>query len=233
MKRDVISRQINTSENGIPEQTTRFSIEYPDCCTECGSSGVPILLGCHHISKSSDEADVFANYLCTICKRVFTGYYKQQITAGITALVRFTPRRQIMQKTFSDYIQEVSCDFCTIYNQAYAALQNELGEIAGVGYRKALEFLVKDYAIYLNPSDRERIAKLPLSKCITDYIDNKRIKRLATASAWLGNDETHYERKNLGYTIKDLTTFIDSIVSFIESDIASIKAEQLINSSQT
>ena len=35
--------------------------------------------------------------------------------------------------------------FLTIYNQSLSAEDNNLDQIAGIGYRKALEFLIKDY----------------------------------------------------------------------------------------
>lgn len=97
-----------------------------------------------------------------------------------------------------------------------------------MAYRKALEFLVKDYAIMLQPNNKDNIVKAPLSRCINDYIDNNRIKKLAVASAWLGNDETHYERKFKDYNIDNLVEFINAIVSFIDSDISAVNAERMI-----
>lgn len=41
-----------------------------------------------------------------------------------------------------------------------------------MGYRKALEFLVKDYAIFLNQEDEDKIKNASLSSCINNYIDN-------------------------------------------------------------
>ena len=77
---------------------------------------------------------------------------------------------------------------------------------------------------------RENIKKSVLSKCISNYIDNRRIKQLAVASAWLGNDETHYTKKHQEYNVDDLIAFIDATVSFIDSDLSALKAEVLIKS---
>lgn len=73
-----------------------------------------------------------------------------------------------------------------------------------MGYRKSLEFLIKDYAIAFHPDKETDIVKSQLSPCINEYIDNKRIKSLATASAWIGNDETHYTRKHEDYNVEHL-----------------------------
>ena len=146
--------------------------------------------------------------------------------------VSFEPKKNIEKKIFSSYILELSPSFCEIYNQAYIAQQQNLDKISGMGYRKALEFLVKDYAIFLKPEDKDKIKNASLSSCINNYIDNQKIKQLSLASTWLGNDETHYIKKHQDYTIDDIITFIDATVSFINSDLAAIKAEKLISSRQ-
>jgi hypothetical protein len=54
---------------------------------------------------------------------------------------------EIANPTQSETITKVSPDFCSIYAQAYKAEQYGLVLVAGPGYRKALEFLIKDYII--------------------------------------------------------------------------------------
>lgn len=61
-----------------------------------------------------------------------------------------------------------------------------------------------------------------------NYIDNGKIKHLAMASAWIGNDETHYERKQQEYNVDDLIEFINAIVSFIDFAISAMNAERMI-----
>lgn len=101
-----------------------------------------------------------------------------------------------------------------------------------MGYRKALEFLIKDYAIKLNPDKSEKIKNISLSNCINDFINNERIKKLAKASAWLGNDETHYCRKHDEYDLKSLKSFLNATESFINSEMEAIKAEELLQKSK-
>ena len=48
---------------------------------------------------------------------------------------------------FDENIKKLSSNFCEIFNQAYVAELMKLNEIAGIGYRKALEFLIKDYKL--------------------------------------------------------------------------------------
>ncbi len=132
--------------------------------------------------------------------------------------------------SFSNQISALSPNFVRIYNQSEKAEAVGLDEICGIGYRKALEFLIKDYAIAFNTEKETDIAKASLSACIETYISDTRIKSLAKASAWIGNDETHYVRLHENYDIKHLKTFISAIVSFIDANLACFEAERLLTS---
>ena len=99
-----------------------------------------------------------------------------------------------------------------------------------MGYRKALEFLIKDYAIYRYPDKEDEIKPKLLGQVINDYIDSSRLKALSKASIWIGNDETHYIRKFEDKDISDLKRFITSMVSFITYELTSDTAEEMVNS---
>lgn len=102
-----------------------------------------------------------------------------------------------------------------------------MNEICGLGYRKALEFLVKDYLIKMKPNEIEKISKMPLSTAILQKIDNPKIKVLAERCAWLGNDEAHYIRKHNNYDVSNLKDFLKTMVSFIECELLVEKALQI------
>ena len=57
---------------------------------------------------------------------------------------------------------------------------------------------------------------MPLSPCIKKFIDNPKIQTLAVASAWIGNDETHYIRKHEDYSLQQLKAFIVAIIAYID-----------------
>mgnify|MGYP000858501655 CR=1 FL=1 len=46
--------------------------------------------------------------------------------------------------------------------------------------------------------------------------EDEKIKNLATASTWIGNDETHYIRKHVDKDIQDMKQFIHALLYFIE-----------------
>ena len=94
-----------------------------------------------------------------------------------------------------------------------------MNQIAGVGYRKAAEFLIKDYVISKNPSDEEHIKSIMLGQVIAEYLnDFPKIQALAKSVSWIGNDETHYVRRHDDKDIQDLKKFILSAAQFIAAD---------------
>lgn len=222
-----MEKYINPHDLSNPNHYENVKVELPKKCPICHVAvNAQLLYSCFY-NLPSNEQNIFALYFCSSCELTFIGYY-QGSKYGAVKTVAFEPMKDTEKREFSQNINSLSPDFCKIYNQAYAAEQNDLKDICGMGYRKALEFLIKDYATLQNETEKEKIANMPLSKCINEYIDNKKIRKLATASAWIGNDETHYVRKHEDYDIKDLKLFIDATASFIDSDLSALLAEQLI-----
>jgi hypothetical protein len=123
-----------------------------------------------------------------------------------------------VSRQFSDTIQNTSKEFCEIYNQAYASESQGNLKICGVGYRKALEFLLKDYLIELHPGKVDEIKSKFLGKCIEEYVSNTNIKAVAKRAVWLGNDETHYVRIWEGKDLDDLKKLVDLTVHWIEME---------------
>ena len=109
--------------------------------------------------------------------------------------------------------------FKEVYRQASAAEAYKLEQVAGVGFRKALEFLVKDFCIQERPSDEDAIKDEFLGRTIANRISDTNIKKCAERAAWLGNDETHYVRKWEEKDIADLKVLIDLTMSWIRNGI--------------
>lgn len=122
----------------------------------------------------------------------------------------------------------VSDKFTEIYFEASSVDQLNYHHLDGMGYRRALEFLVKDYLVYFGIVDNTDDAyHLSFSSAI-DKLDNDDLKHLAKASSWLGNDQTHTEIKWTDYTVEDLKSFIKAFTAFILFRINSQKANDII-----
>lgn len=205
---------------------TNKNIEYlhyepVNICPMCKAKLSPTIL--HLLAYDEDSACYVTvlNY-CTGCHAPFLSTYESSATPIRTGgstydayrLVKSEPN-YFSKQVFDDNILSLSPQFDKIYNQALAAESSQLDEIAGLGYRKALEFLIKDFAIHEAPTDEEKIKTTPLSQCIKNYITNDSIKTLSERSAWIGNDEAHYVRKQEDRDVSDMKSFIQACVYFI------------------
>lgn len=203
-------------------------------CPRCHSAIEPVLLWGYVNDIKKGLFSVFLQ--CNACNNTFissyefTGIIEEGYAKYRTSSLTRSEPISIEKKSFSDDINELSPDFVRVYNQAFAAEQNELNDICGMGYRKAVEFLVKDYSNKISPEDKDTIKSKPLSDCINTYFDNKKLKSLALASAWLGNDQTHYEQRISDAGIEEMKAFIMALVNFIDSDLQADIAADLIDS---
>jgi hypothetical protein len=198
---------------------------FPDKCPICHHNVAPVMLLATMKEPVTDrEAQVL--FLCPrhACQHVFIGNYSNPARRGMpyqtdpVYLVSCVPRTA-EKIAFGKEINAVSLSFCTIMQQVEHAQTMELDQLTGIGLRKALEFLVKDFLMSQteDQKEREEIAKTMLGPCIEQYVADTKIKQCAKRAAWLGNDETHYIRKWEDKDITDLKTLIRLTVIWIES----------------
>jgi len=201
-----------------------FLEDYPNECPSCHQKITPNYNGA---AFSTDLTQISALLTCpnTYCEAGFVAIYfmrDQHCYYQFNEIFKIKPQNF----TFGNEIEQLSPLFVKIYNEAYFAEQNQLLEICGVGYRKALEFLIKDYIIKKNPDKEEIIKKIPLGKCINEFVQDLRIKETAKRAVWLGNDHTHYVKKWENKDLSDLKLLIKLSVNWVESEILT---ETLIN----
>lgn len=211
------------------DSDTQLEFESATECPLCHTALDPKAIAAVVYSYRNKEYATILNY-CHKCKRCFIVTYKITIKNKkqsyknyfyyLTEEQMYSGPQSFQGKNFEDSILILSPGFVEIYNQAECAEVNDLSQISGMGYRKALEFLIKDYAIHFYPEEKEEIKSISLMNCIKKYIDNPKIKTLAEKSAWLGNDETHYIKKHTDRDISDLKIFINACVGYIESELA-------------
>jgi len=155
----------------------------------------------------------YLNVLVKECGRLFLAIYKRNdgSVPGAFLLAHMVIKNPAR---FDECIKKISPKFCDIWNESFLAEQHGLKNICGAGYRKALEFLIKDYLISRSPQEETEIKNKKLDKC-ADELDEALKKRVKRA-IWLGNDETHYMRKWEDKDLKDLTKLIESTLDWIK-----------------
>jgi hypothetical protein len=209
--------QIQLNGNG----QNAYLNELPDECPYCHDKIVPKFL--YGIDDDGQYRWAKIIFLCpsSECKQVFISYYAVSEDRTIWRLLGNSVGYN-KSKPFPKSINEISPNFVEIFNQAFSAEQYKLMQVCGVGYRKALEFLIKDFAKKKEKKENhEKIEALPLIKVIKTYIDHPKIKSNAERAVWLGNDETHYIRKWIDKDLKDLKILIDLTASYIDTEYLS------------
>ena len=181
---------------------------------------------------------IIPNYLCVdhdtlyaSCPNEFCGKHFVLSKGSNYGFTVIEPNTSPQNKIFNEIITAISPQFASIYNQAYHAEQMRLDQICGVGYRKALEFLIKDYLISKETDAQviENIKKKFLNNCIQENVQNDNIKNVAKRAVWLGNDETHYVRQWEDKDVQYLKKLIDLTVRWIENEIETERVLQDIN----
>ena len=222
MKKIIVARNLSNDD------TQKFHLQLPRHCPCCHTAIVTRHLDSYFLKDQStpygceDAGTLYSFYFCSGCEKCFLAEYRvfvqdsRYISDGdLCGLIPYGHETT----SFSDKINKLSPNFVKIYNQSEQAESTGLLEICGMGYRKALEFLVKDYAISKYPDRQNEIESSMLGKCINSYIDNEKIKTLAKASAWIGNDETHYVQKHQNYNLQDLKRFVTTAIAYIEYEL--------------
>ena len=201
----------------IKTQVTRVPDECP-CCHH-GIEAIPILaVWFPEIQHDRIEAV----YRCprARCNHLFIAYYVST-SKDNTKLFNFdgvTPYKCRL-RVFDKRILDVSPEFVRIWNEAARAESEKLMTLCGVGYRKALEFLIKDYLIANDQSKRQPVTISPLGRCISEHVTDQRVKECAKRAAWLGNDETHYYRKWEDKDVHDLKELIELTLHWILAEL--------------
>lgn len=213
----------------LPTRDTVECDSFPGECPICNKHVHPTIKLTQLVEqRKMGPSTIEAVFLCPNpeCASFFIAYFREGFhSRGHGQIFRMTgalPRTPKKPSVFEGVV-ELSPSFYEIYSQASEAEQRNLGQVAGVGYRKALEFLVKDYCCMKRPDDAETIRTTMLGTCIDRYVTDENIRDCAKLAAWLGNDETHYVRKWTDRDVGDLKALIGLTLSWIET---SIKTDQ-------
>ena len=222
-RREIISSNIDFLLKRQGEARSEVNIEDVTVCPRCNYSLVPEIMSSFYLVRDDGHHyDLYTLCFCPRCSKVFLCTYIGTASYGSFPneydLVSITPK-ELVEANFSDAIKELSPTFVETYNQSLCAENSQLSQICGPGYRKSLEFLVKDYLCHKYPDEADKIQAEFLGKSIK-RIENEKIRILAERSSWIGNDETHYQKKREDLDVSKMKAFIKAILTYIESELA-------------
>jgi hypothetical protein len=200
------------------------SHQIPDTCPICHKSGTMSQIGSAYISSVNELPLLSRLQIPFRCPRfncgvIFIVEYNVEHAVKFDGckhwkISRFTPAA-LIPPSMGKEIKDISPSFCELYKQAYSAKNYGLIDVFGLALRKALEFLIKDYAISKYSVNEDAIKASSLSQVINKYVTDQNIKNCAERAAWLGNDEAHYERRWVDRDVTHLESSIKLTMSWI------------------
>lgn len=203
----------------------------PDHCPACDKGIQPLFIEAHGKANRDWGHYIQSIYKCPSqeCQAVFIAYYTSASWGkpGIISEYVFLKNTFIPpyyeEEKFDDEILRLSPLFVAIFTEASNAENLGFKNICGAGYRKGLEYLIKDYLKLTKPDQLEEIEKHFLGYVIAHYVDNEKIRNMAGLAGKVGNDETHYTRKIEELSLEDLKKLIRLTTHWIVDELLTEK----------
>ncbi len=197
-----------------------YTFENPSICPHCHNGIEPRALGNFPEIGPDNTKVCYSIWKCTHrdCRSIFVGVYEIQ-GQGRGSFRGFLDGSPIGPH-WPDSILNLESRFIETYTQSLQAEYNGLTEISGMGFRKAIEYLVKDYLIHKSAELKGKIEDSALAKVISDNFTDPRendLKELLKRATWLGNDMTHYLQYHDYFDINDLKELIKLVMDEIHS----------------
>ena len=221
---ELIYKDLNDHDNAV------IIDKEPDTCPVCKQGIDPIWLQAHGKgggTSPNDGYEIQSIYKCPRieCQAIFTAYYTSPSYYGYRRNENYVFLNEsfiIPYKKSADFdteIEKLSPSFIKIFNQAKRADENGLDEICGGGYRKALEFLIKDFVLLYDPKSKKEVEQHSLGWVIANKVQSERIQITAGLAKDVGNDEVHYIRKMETLSVEDLKKLITLTTHWIVDEL--------------
>ena len=220
MKRESPFDMMRIKASTLDYQSHSVDLPLPDECPLCHQSIVPRIVTPDPTLIEQPENRVELVFRCPSqdCSRLFLATYAATPSTGEYVIRGIAPQ-SFQPPPIPEDVARISPAFKKLYGQASEAENRGLDEVAGVGYRQALEFLVKDYCIHKWPDEKDAIAEGSLGKCIRERVDDNRVKQCATHALWPENGEGNYFRRSSNQDIHDLKVLIQLCVKWVSSSL--------------
>ena len=217
-----MSTKILKSNNGYNSR----SYELPDKCIHCGITMSPEVI---NVTPPNFNNRVAITLQCSSpnCAKFIVQEYKM---FGTDNTVRIDYNYAPLIDNVPDILKEKFPEFYAAYTEAREVESDGHKRSAGMAYRFSLETLIKDYAKLQLPDKSESIDSLMTGPIIKSYFnsDDDPLHHLFTASAWLGNDQTHTIPKHPDKGLNEFKEFLQATQFIIAGQLHSKLARKFI-----
>ena len=218
----------------------KITIYDEDICPRCGK-GIDMVKTTHQdfldiFDEKQQNFNLISIYQCPSCHKGFVVMHHIERQETPMCGYVFAENSQSVYPSaipglqIDECINKVSPRFYEIYSQCLQAKSSGLNELYGMGFRKALEHLVKDYAIFKNPAEQKIIESISLHQCIERYFNDSDAKNALLACKILGNNETHYVNDNDKNDVYLFENLIEDTIYYIHREFRNVRATQIIDS---
>lgn len=157
------------------------------------------------------------HHRCPACKKYHMTNQEYLRQADKTTMVLVYPNKVVtdIDRLFIEYAPR----FVEFYSEAIEAEKSGLENIAGTGYRSAVECLIKDYALAFELDTKEYLSdpKLTFNNAIDRYVkDDDLLKGALHFIRTVGNGYTHWN-KSTSISLPELKNYVDIIIQIFKS----------------
>ena len=193
-----------------------LTIQIPQSCPLCGIGNNPTT---NEVGRLEiQEGYVFTlHHRCPACKKYHMTNQEYLNQDDKTTMVLIYPNKIVsdIDRLFIDHAPR----FVEFYSEAIEAEKMGLENIAGTGYRSAIECLIKDYALAFELDTKEYLSdpKLTFNNAIDRYVKNDDLLKGALHFIRIvGNGYTHWN-KSTSISLSQLKNYVDIIIQIFKS----------------
>jgi len=208
--------EISTVDHYFSTVSKTLTIQIPQTCPWCG-------IGNNPTNNEAGKIEIQEGYIfsmhhrCPACKKYHMTNQEYLHQADKTTMVLVYPNKVVtdIDRLFIEYAPR----FVEFYSEAIEAEKSGLENIAGTGYRSAVECLIKDYALAFELDTKEYLSdpKLTFNNAIDRYVkDDDLLKGALHFIRTVGNGYTHWN-KSTSISLPELKNYVDIIIQIFKS----------------
>ena len=208
--------EVSTVDYYFSAISKTLTIQIPQSCPLCGIGNNPTT---NEVGRLEiQEGYVFTlHHRCPACKKYHMTNQEYLNQDDKTTMILVYPNKVVID--IDDLFIEHAPRFVEFYSEAVEAEKMGLENIAGTGYRSAIECLIKDYALAFELDDKEYLSdpKLTFNNAIDRYVKNDDLLKGALHFIrTVGNDYTHWN-KSTSISLPQLKNYVDIIIQIFKS----------------